>query len=299
MSMSVERAARSGDTLGESAFWDARRGRLWWVDIPPASRLHWLDPSSLETRILPMPEMVSCVRACSDGKTLIAACHTGLARIDAETGAFTRLFDPEPDKPFNRGNDGATDPRGRFWFGTMQNNVSPDGGDYPIVERSGTLFRLEADLQAKAFERGIGVANSTAFSPDGRVMYFCDTMTGIIWAYDYDLDDGIPSSRRDFATFDRGFPDGSTIDADGCLWNARWDGGCVVRFTPEGKVDRTIELPTPKVTSCAFGGPDLEWLFITTSRNGMTVDDIAANPHAGDLYVCRPGVKGAPTAEFG
>jgi len=299
MGLAVERAVRCGDKLGESAFWDARRGRLWWVNIPPASRLHWLDPVSGETQSFAMPEMVTCVRSAKDGETLIAACHTGVARINALTGALTRLFDPEPEKPFNRGNDGATDLRGRFWFGTMQNNVAPDGSDYALMQKSGTLFRLDADLTATPFETDIGVSNSTAFSPDGRTMYFCDTMTGVIHAYDYDLDAGVPSRKRAFATFPRGWPDGSTVDADGCLWSARWDGGCVVRFTPDGKVDQIVELPTPKITSCAFGGPDLDLLFVTTSRNGMSAEEIAANPHAGDLYVCRPGVKGVAAVEFG
>lgn len=295
MSLEVEPAVRSSDKLGESAFWDVRRGRFWWVDIPYPSRLHWLDPSSGNTRTLPMPEMVSCVRAARDGSTLIAACHTGLARIDAETGAFERLFDPEPHRPFNRGNDGATDPRGRFWFGTMQNNVAPDGHDYPLTENSGALFRLDGDLKATLFEDNIGVSNSTAFSPDGRVMYFCDTRQGVIWSYDYDLDAGVPSGRREFARFERGHPDGSTVDADGCLWNARFGGACVVRFTPGGKVDQIVELPTRNVTSCAFGGPGLESLYITTAGGGANPSD----PHAGHLYVCRPGAKGLEAAEFG
>jgi sugar lactone lactonase YvrE len=299
MSIAVERAVRCGDKLGESAFWDARRGRLWWVNIPPASLLHWLDPVSGETHTFPMPEMVTCVRAARDGETLIAACHSGLARIDAKTGALTRLFDPEPGKPFNRCNDGATDPRGRFWFGTMQNNVAPDGSDYALIHKSGTLYRLDADLTATPFETEIGVSNSTAFSPDGKTMYFCDTTTGVINAYDYDLDAGVPSRKRAFATFERGFPDGAAIDADGGLWSARWDGGCVARFTPDGKVDRVVDLPIPKITSCAFGGADLDLLFITTSRNGMSEAEIVAHPEAGDLFVCRPGVKGVAAVEFG
>ena len=298
MAISVERAVRCGDKLGESAFWDARRGKLWWVNIPPASFLQWLDPVTGETQSFAMPEMVTCVRASRDGETLIAACHSGLARINAATGELTRLFDPEPHRPFNRGNDGATDPRGRFWFGTMQNNVAPDGSDYALIHKSGTLYRLDADLSATPFETGIGVPNSTAFSPDGRTMYFCDTTTGVIWAYDYDLEAGIPSAKREYATFSRGFPDGATVDSDGGLWSARWDGGCVVRFAPDGKVDQVVELPTPKITSCAFGGPDLDLLFVTTSRNGMSAEEVAAHPEAGDLFVCRPGVRGVAAAEF-
>jgi sugar lactone lactonase YvrE len=130
-------------------------------------------------------------------------------------------------------------------------------------------------------------------------MYFCDTASGVISAYDFDLDDGVLSNKRAFATFERGAPDGSCVDAEGCLWNARWDGGCVVRFTPRGEVDMVVDLPVAKVTSCAFAGPELDQLYITTASYGMSEADFAGAPEAGNLFVCRPGARGLAAAEFG
>ena len=149
------------------------------------------------------------------------------------------------------------------------------------------------------FETGITISNTVCWSPDGKTMYFSDTATGVIWAYDYDLDEGVITNRRDFARFERGDPDGSTVDAEGCLWNCRWDGGCVVRFTPAGKVDRVIDVPAARPTSCAFGGTGLDELYITSARYGMSPAEIAAAPRAGDLFVCRPGVRGVAAPEFG
>jgi L-arabinonolactonase len=298
MTIKVERAVNCGNRLGEGALWDARRGLLWWVDVPMPSRLHALDPAGGAVSAYNMPEMVMSVRACADGKSLIVACHSGIGRFDVASGTFSHLLDPEPHKPYNRSNDGGTDPRGRFWFGTMQNNLAPDGSDVALISNAGTLFRLDPDLKLTGFETDIGVPNTVCWSPDGRTMYFCDTMSGVISAYDFDLDEGVPTNKRPFAKFDRGVPDGSTVDAEGCLWNARWDGGCVVRFTPKGEVDLVVEIPVAKVTSCAFGGAALDRLFITTSRHGMRAPDVAAAPQSGDVFVCTPGVKGLVAPEF-
>ena len=298
MSLAAESLVACGDHLGEGACYDAERGRLWWLDVPTPSRLHALDVASGETTRWNMPQMITAARPCADDGALIVACHSGLARFDLKSATLTPLLDPEPDKPFNRSNDAGTDPKGRFWFGTMQNNIAPDGAPIAMVGRSGALYRLDADMRLTRFAADVGISNTLCWSPDGRTMYFADTLDRVIFAYDYDVDDGVPSNRRPFATFDRGDPDGSTVDADGCLWNARWDGHCVARFTPRGKVDRVVELPVAKATSCAFGGPKLDQLFITTSRYGMSAADRAAAPLSGDLFVCRPGVSGLPTPAF-
>ena len=299
MSVTVSVAVPSADVLGEGAYWDAERGLLWWVDVPQPSRLSSLDPASGAVRHYAMPEMITSVRALKDGTGLIVACHSGISRFDFRTGKLTHLLDPEPQQPYNRSNDGGTDARGRFWFGTMQNNVAPNGAGIDLIAAAGTLYRLDPDLTLTPFETGIWISNTICWSPDNRTMYFCDTASGVISAYDFDLDDGIVSNKRDFAKFDRGAPDGSTVDAEGCLWNARWDGGCVVRFTPRGEVDRVIDLPVAKVTSCAFAGPDLSDLYITTARYGMSEADRAGAPESGHLFVCRPGVKGIVAPAFG
>lgn len=298
-SLTVSIAAASHDLLGEGCLWDHRRARLWWVDVPQPSRLHCLDPVSGAWGTYGMPQMITSVRAMRDGNGLIVASHSGISRFDFVSQTLTPLLDPEPDKPFNRSNDAATDARGRLWFGTMQNNIGPSGEAIGIAASTGTLFCLDAGLKLTRHQDGIGISNTVCWSPDNRVMYFADTATETIFAYDFDLDEGVVRNRRPFARFERGVPDGSTVDSDGCLWNARWDGSCVVRFTPEGEVDTVIELPVAKATSCAFGGPALTDLYITTSRYGMSEADLSAAPHSGNLLVCRPGVTGLPAPEFG
>ncbi len=299
MTIEVSTAVACNNALGESAYWDARRGRLWWLDVPLPSKLFWLDPVNGETASYDMPEMITSIRAKKDGTGLIVACHSGISSFDFASGKLSHVLDPEPQQPYNRSNDGGTDARGRFWFGTMQNNIAPNGAGIDLVSSAGTLYRLDADMTLTPFETGVGVSNTVCWSPDNRTMYFCDTMTGVISAYDFDLDAGTISNKRPFATFDRGAPDGSTVDADGCLWNARWDGGCVVRFNPRGEVDTVIELPVEKVTSCAFGGAGLDELYITTARYGMSDAEFAAAPLSGNLFVCRPGAKGLVAPEFG
>lgn len=299
MGIEASTAVACRNRLGEGSYWDARRSLLWWLDVPLPSKLFSLDPATGVVKTYDMPEMVTSVRAKKDGTGLIVACHSGISSFDYETGKLTRVLRPEPQKPYNRSNDGGTDARGRFWFGTMQNNIQPNGAPIDLVEGAGTLYRLDPDLTLTPFETGIWVSNTVCWSPDNRTMYFCDTASGIISAYDFDLDDGVIGNKRPFAKFDRGAPDGSCVDAEGCLWNARWDGGCVVRFTPRGEVDTVIDLPVAKVTSCAFAGPDLTDLYITTATYGMSEADFAAAPESGNLFVCRPGAKGLAAPEFG
>ena len=299
MSVTVSTAVASQNVLGEGAYWDARRQRLWWVDVPLPAKLQSFEPASGKVESYDMPQMVMSVRAKRDGTGLIVATHSGVSSFDFATHTLTHLLNPAPEKPYNRSNDGGTDAKGRFWFGTMQNILAPDTTPQALLDGSGTLFRLDPDMTLTAHEHGIWIANTVCWSPDNRTMYFCDTASGVISAYDFDVDEGRISNKRPFAKFDRGVPDGSTVDADGCLWNARWDGGCVVRFTPRGDVDMVIEVPVAKPTSCAFGGPDFSDLYITTARYGGTPEALAAAPLSGNLLVCRPGAKGFATPEFG
>ena len=266
MSISVKSAVESHDLLGEGAFWDARRGKLWWVDVPQPAKLHCFDPASGVTETYPMPQMVMSVRAKRDGTGLVVATHSGVSGFDYATKQLTHLVAPDPGRPYNRSNDGGTDAKGRFWFGTMQNNLQPNGAGMDLLEGAGTLYRLDPDMTLTAHESGIWISNTVCWSPDNRTMYFCDTASGVISAYDFDLDDGVITNKRPFAKFDRGVPDGSTVDAEGCLWNARWDGSCVVRFNPRGEVDLVLEVPVAKPTSCAFGGTDLVHLLPSQRR---------------------------------
>ena len=287
-----------GDHLGEGALWDEREGVLWWVDVPMPSRLHRLDPATGRHDEWAMPEMIMSLAVREQGGLLIAS-HHGLNTFDPAEGRLVRVLEPEADKPRNRSNDGGTDPRGRFWFGTMQNNLAEDASAIPITESSGAIYRVDPDLTVTRMAEGIGIANTFAWSPDGTRLYFADTLTGWIFVYDFDPEAGKLGERRNFARADDlGYPDGSTIDAEGYLWNARWGGGCVARFSPDGAIDRIVKVPADKVTSCAFGGPDLDILYITTARYEATEDDRRRQPQAGGLFAVRPSVRGLPRARF-
>jgi len=284
--------------LGESARWEARAGTLWWVDVPLPSALHRFVPATGRHDSWPMPEMITAVVPRSSGQDLLVASHGGVNLVDTESGRLTRILTPEQDRPFNRSNDGAADRAGRFWLGTMQNNIAPDAGAIPLVGNTGSLWRIDADRRATRMADEIGISNTICWSPDDRVMYFADTATGWIYAYDFDAASGTIANRRPFARHERGHPDGSTVDAEGYLWNCRWDGGCVIRFAPDGRVDRILEIPAERVTSCAFGGPELDTLYITTARYGLSQEDLARQPHAGSIFAARPGVRGIADALY-
>lgn len=287
------------DKLGEGIIWDASEACLWWVDVPRPSAIHRLDPAIGDHRSWPMPEMVMSLSKRRDG-TLLVASHHGLNVFDPRDGSLKRVAAPEADRPTNRSNDGGTDARGRFWFGTMGNNIADDNSYIPPVGGSaGSLYRVGADMVPVWMDGPIGIPNSTCWSPDGRTMYFADTLLGAIYAYDFDLELGAISNRRVFAAPEgQGYPDGSCVDAQGFLWNARWEGGCVIRFAPDGSIDRIVEVPVSRVTCCAFGGEDLSTLFITTSRLHLSEDELRRQPQAGGLFAVRPGVAGQPPNLF-
>lgn len=285
-------------TIGEGVFWDARAGHLWWVDVPMPSRLFRFDPANDTLQTWDMDEMITSVTVRENGNGLIIASHGGINFFDPENPVLKRILDPEPMRPFNRSNDGAADPAGRYWLGTMQNNIAPDRSGMAIVSNSGALYRIDADLSCHTMATDITIANTICWSPDASIMYSTDTATGTMFAYDFDVATGAISNKRDFARFDRGHPDGSTVDAEGYLWNARWDGACVVRFAPDGSVDRVIEMPADQVTNCAFGGSDLSTLFITTARYGLSEEDLETTPDAGNIFVVNTDVQGLADNRF-
>ena len=259
----MERVVDSKDRLGECPLWDG--SALWWVDIH-GKVLHRFD-GKLMTYAL--PEMAGSI-ALMAGGWLLAAMQTG---IYAWNNGQLRLLAKNPD-PSHRFNDGRCDAKGRFWVGTLKD---------PEFTPTGKLYRLGNTLAEK--RSGICVPNSTAWSPDGKTMYFADSPRHKIWAYDYDLESGEATNERLFAAPHPGFPDGSCVDADGCLWNAEYGAARVVRYTPQGKVDRVLEVPAKEPTCCCFGGAALDTLYVTTA-NGAGV------------WATRPGSTGLREARF-
>lgn len=294
----VECVVEAGSWLGEGPLWSPRERCLYWTDVP-AYTVHRFCPATGERAAWKMPEMVASMALRARGG-MILATTTGVDAWDPETERRERLVAPDAEWPENRSNDGKCDRRGRFWLGTMQNNLHPDGSDKAMTGSTGNLYRIDADLSCHRMDSGIGISNTFAWSPDDTLMYFADTPVGI-YAYDFDPDSGAIAKRRLFARTDDpslGFGDGSTIDADGFLWNARWDGGCLIRWAPDGRIDRIVKLPCQRVTSAAFGGDDLGILYVTTARYLLSERELAEQPLAGGVFAFDPGVRGLPEVPF-
>lgn len=275
--------------LGEGAVWCDRGQRLYWVDIQ-APALHRFDPITGHDESWPMPELIGCL-ALGPERRVVVALASGLAWFDPDTSELQRFLPIEANQPETRLNDGRCDRQGRLWVGSMGRNSE---------EPRGTLYRCTA-TEAAPMRTGLRVPNCTAFSPDGRRMYLADTPTRTIRAFDLDPTTGELSSERDFASLPsfRGLPDGGTVDAEGGLWVAHWEGGRVSRYTRDGQLDRSVRVPVPRVTCCTFGGPELDTLFITTARAGLEQAALERASLAGGVFAIKPGVRGLPEPRFG
>lgn len=286
------------DKLGEGCFWDAEGQCLWWLDIITPAAIHRLHVASGTHRSWQFSDFVTAMARRRNG-TLLVGTRKGLHIFDPETGALAHWRDLEAGKPGNRGNDGACDAKGRFWFGTMMNNIGAMGEDLPITAASGTLYRVDAYGTATAMETGIGVSNGPCWSPDNRIFYFTDSLAQVIWAYDFDLDAGTISNRRVLnETKDFGYPDGATVDSEGFIWSARWEGSCILRIDPKGRIDRIVPIPARRVTNVCFGGARLDTLYVTTARLHVPEEDLRRHPLQGGLFCFDPGVSGFERPAF-
>ncbi len=294
----IECVVDSRDKVGEGAFWCPEERAVYWLDVPLPSVLHRFLPQSGRHDTWPTPEMITAMAKRRDG-TLLVASQGGLNIFDPGSGHLDRIATPEAHRPKNRSNDSAPDAKGRFWLGTMQNNLGPNGEEIPIEASSGGLWRIEPDLTATEAVTGLGITNGLAWSPDNTVLYVADTMIQTIFAYDFDLDSGTLSNKRVFSDVkDLGFADGATVDAEGYIWSARWEGSCIARLAPDGSVDRIVPTPSTRVTSCAFGDDDFGTLYFTTARLGVAGSVLQTYPMQGGLFAFRPGVTGLPRPQF-
>ena len=262
----VDLLYQCNNSLGDGITYSSKNNNLFWLDISNISKLYKLDLSSNKKEIFELPEIVTATSIKSDDE-LIFATNNGLKLFNMSNKKFVSIVNIEDQQLSTRSNDGASDAYGRFWFGTMQNNFDKYGNGTPIKENIGKLYKVDTNKKISIIEEGLGIPNTFVWSPDNRNFYFTDTLNGVIHNYDFELESGELSNKKDFANFNRGHPDGSTIDTDGCVWNCRWGGSCVVRFTPDGKVDQIIEMPVQNITNCIFGGNDMKTLFITTASN--------------------------------
>jgi len=262
----VELLDDCNNSLGEGITYSSSNNNLYWLDIGNISKLYSLDLSSNKKEIFELPEIVTATSIKSQNE-LILATTNGLKLFNTSNKKFESVVNIENQQSLTRSNDGASDALGRFWFGTMQNNFDKNGNGIPLKENIGKLYKVDTNKKISVVEEGLGIPNTFVWSPDNTNFYFTDTLNGTILSYDFELESGELSNKKNFATFDRGHPDGSTIDTDGCVWNCRWGGSCIVRFTPSGKVDQIIEMPVQNITNCVFGGKDMKTLFITTASN--------------------------------
>lgn len=284
----VERIGDLTDVLGESAVWSTAESALYWVDIRHPAIRRWNSRTG-QTDSWTMPELVGSIALRRDGGLLVAL-RRSLAFFDPASGALEHVAAPEEDRPQMRFNDGRCDRRGRFWAGTMNNDTrAPEGA----------LYRLDATHRLVKIADGFSIPNSLAWSPDGTTLYFADSLRYAISAYDFEPETGELGAQRPFAqTQSPSIPDGSTVDAEGYLWNAEYDGWRVVRYAPDGSVDRIVELPVQRPTSCAFGGPNLDLLYITTATQRLTAGELARQPLAGAVLAIEPGVRGLPEPAY-
>lgn len=274
-----------GAPLGEGPVWVERDSALWFTDIK-SHKIHRYDPVNGQTRSWDAPGQVGFVLPIESGG-FVAGLQSGLHRFDERDGSFTPICDPEPGRPTNRLNDGTVDPKGRLWFGTMDDGES---------QTTGAIYRLGADGTCERESDLCSITNGPALSPDGRTLYHTDTLGGLIYACDVS-DDGHLSNRRLFARIpnEEGYPDGPTVDSEGCVWTGLYKGWAVRRYSPDGEILENVRFPVDAITKIAFGGPDLKTVFATTAAKHLTPGDFAGQPHAGDLFRFEVSVPGLPS----
>ena len=284
----IKRVGPQTDILGECPIWDGLNNCLYWVDIRlPAIRRFSYTTNKVDS--WNMPELVGSI-ALTDDQRLLVALPSQMALFDPDKGELSPFLSNLPILEGHRFNDGRCDERGRFWVGSMHNLTRA---------AEGTLFCLEGQGPLKPVLQGVCIPNSLAFSPEGETLYFADSLHYRIYSHPYDSETGQMGESKIFAeSTPPAFPDGSAVDAEGFLWNAEFNGGRLLRYSPDGRLDRVIDLPVDRPTCCAFGGPNLDILYITSTSQNMSEEEKQAHPMAGSLMAICPGVRGLPEPRF-
>ncbi|MDZ8109312.1 MAG: SMP-30/gluconolactonase/LRE family protein [Nostoc sp. DedQUE12a] len=274
--------------LGEGPIWDSTKKLLYWIDIFN-HRVHQFDPTTGKDRFFDVGDVVGAI-ATAGRDRLIITLRRHLAFLNTQTGEVTPILEVEANMPNNRINDGKCDPQGRFWFGSMSTIEKPDAN----------LYRYDTDGSLHLMETGLTISNGLGWSPDQKIFYLTDSPKQKIYAYDFNSVTGNITNRRIFVdlTHESFHPDGLTIDSQGNIWSAMWNGWCVIRFNPKGEEILRIKLPVPLVTSCTFGGEDLQTLYITTASVGLSQAEIDKSFYSGDLFALQTDVTGLPCYGF-
>jgi sugar lactone lactonase YvrE len=290
MTEKLECVAPTGDICGEGAVWHPQQNALYWTDIN-RFLVHRFDPATGATESWFFPEPVTSVNLTTDDDTFLLTLGSRAGLWSPRTHPEFKTIYTLADAPAMRLNEARIDPRGSLWAGTMRNNVGAHGELLDVQFSGGVLYRIDPDQHATEWKREIGISNTMAWSPDAKTFYFGDTTANVLWAFDYDQRTGAISGERSLlAGFGKGSPDGSAMDAEGFLWNARYDGGCLVRIAPDGRIDRVLEMPVARPTTCAFGGTDRKTLYITSARSDEQL--------SGSLFALQVEASGVPDGRF-
>lgn len=273
----------SANIIGEGPVWHSERGSFFWIDIE-GQKLHEMNWANQQVKIWDMPQRIGMAAVADDGN-LVVALQDGIAKFNFKTEALEWLQDVEKDMGNNRANDGKCDSKGRLWLGTM---------DVQATQTAGTLYCIDGKNIIPQLG-SLTIANGMAWSLDDSIFYFIDSPQRKIDAYLFDATEGNIIFTRTVVEVPEamGMPDGMCIDEEGMLWVAHWGGFCVARWNPEtGKLLSRIELPVSQVSSCVFGGDNLDHLFITTARVGLSADELLKFPASGNVFIAKPIVKG-------
>jgi len=277
------------NTLGEGIIWDAASACVWWTDID-GSKLYRYQSEDKQLDHWTTPERLGSFALVSDSEFLICGFASGFAYFNPHSGELQWLEKIEQNNPGTRLNDGRADRQGRFWAGSMV-----ESGD----RGAGALYCLDQQLQVASKVSGLTISNGLCWSPDSTVMYHTDTPSRRIHAYDFDAATGAIANQRCLVRTEKGcFPDGSSVDAEGYIWNAQWGASQVVRYSPEGEVDFVLPLPVSQPTCVAFGGPKLDRLFVTSATQGFDEQTLSAEPEAGSVLVFQTNISGIADARF-
>jgi sugar lactone lactonase YvrE len=262
---------------------------VYWVDIDGREILR-IDPVTGDRQVFPQKYEFGCIVKRASGG-FVAGTNAGLVLLDDDLASAEIFATPESEYPRNRFNDGKCDRKGRFWAGST---------DMDETEPNGALYRVNGSADVSRMISGVIVSNGLGWSPNDRIMYFTDSGHGVIYAFDFDLDTGEIDGRREFCRIapEDGMPDGLAVDAEGFVWGAHWGGWRLTRYDPDGRIDQIITMPVPQVTSVAFGGSNLDQMFVTTARLGMSKDQLNEAPLSGGLFMVEAGVAGLPEVPY-
>lgn len=276
--------------LGEGVVWNERTNTIWWTDIE-SRLLYSYDPYRKTLKKYETPERVGCFAFTEEEGWLLIAFENGIAYFNPEQNSIKWLNRFLENSSYIRLNDGRVDRQGRFWVGSLVE-------DEKKTKEQGKLYRIDQNGDETALIDNVLISNSLCWSPNGTKMYFADSPSRQIVAYDFDIDTGTISNPKIFAETPEGIvPDGSVVDSEGFLWNAQWGGSRVVRYTNDGAVDHILEMPVSQPTCVAFGGPDLTWMFVTSASVDLTDDQLTDQPEAGYLFIYKTDVTGIAEKE--